>query len=119
MPWGVDLGAHGQEEVAPSWWQEFRSLYEEFMDWLTDNMVQWAARKQAMAFRLSTVQEEVSGWWEAPMSIHGLGQQDFLLHCDFHWTRDLRETWKEETLALARALQCCVETSGAASQGAM
>ena len=47
------------------------------------------------------------------MGICSLGQQDFLLHCDFCGTRDLRETWKEETLVLARALQHCVERPGA------
>ena len=94
----------------PSWWCEFRSLYKDKVtDWLTDNMVQQITRKKAAACRLPTVQEEVVGWWEAPLSIHGLGQQDFLPHHDFCSTRDSRETWKEGTLVLAKALQHCVE----------
>ena len=72
-------------------------------------MARHAARKQTMVFRLPTVQEEVAGWWKAPMSICSLGQQDFLLQHDFHGARDLRETWKEETLVLARVLQYCAE----------
>ena len=66
-----------------------------------------------MTFRLPTVQEEVVGWWEAPMDICSLGQQDFLPDCDFHGARELRETHKEETLVLARALQPYVKRSGA------
>ena len=61
-----------------------------------------------MTFSLPTVQEEVVGWSEAPMGICSLARQDFLPHHDFCGTRDLRETWKEETLVLAGALQCCV-----------
>ena len=57
----------------PSWWQEFRSLYKEFTGGLADNLVQQAARKQAMAFRLPVVQEEVTGWWEAPVGVCSLG----------------------------------------------
>ena len=76
-------------------------------------MMQQATRKQAMAFRLPTVQEEVAGWWEAPMSICGLGQQDFMPHHDICGTGDLRETQNEETLALARALQHYMERLGA------
>ena len=88
------------------------------MDRLTNDMVQQATRKQAMAFRLPTVQEEVAGWREASMSICSLDSQDFLPHCDFCGTRDWKETQKEETLVLARALQHCVEVRGS-SQGAM
>ena len=72
MPWGVDQGAHGQEQVAPSWWQEFRSLYKEFMDGFANDMVQQATKKQAVAFRLPTFQEDVAGWWDAPMSTYSL-----------------------------------------------
>ena len=92
-----------------SWWWEFRSLYKDFTDGLSDDMVQQIARKQAAAFRLPTVQDEVVGWWEAQLSICGLGQWDFLPHCDFHGMRDFRENQREGTLALARALHHCVE----------
>ena len=74
-------------------------------------MVQQIARKQTVAFRLPTVQKEVVGWWEAPLNIHSLGQQDFLPHCDFCGMRDMRETQEEGTLVLAKALQHCVERS--------
>ena len=67
----------------PSWWKELRSLYKEFTDGLTNDIVQQIARKQVVAFRLPTVQEEVAGWWVAPLSSCSLGQQDFLPHCDF------------------------------------
>ena len=43
------------------------------------------------------------------MSVYSLGQQDFLLHHDISWLRDLRETQKEETIALAKTLQHCVQ----------
>ena len=78
-------------------------------------MVQQIARKEAVAFRVPAVQEEVASWWEAPMSIGSLGWQDFLPHHDFHGTRNLRETQKEETLAQAKALQHCMERLGAPS----
>ena len=42
-----------------------------------NDLVEQAAWKQVVAFRLPTVQEEVAGWWEAPMSVCSLGQQDF------------------------------------------
>ena len=67
---------------------------------------------RSMAFRLPTVQDEVAGWWEAPLSICSLGHLDFQPHCDFCGTRDYREVWKEGTLVLAKALQCCAEKSG-------
>ena len=91
------------------------SLYKEFMGWLTDDLVQKFARQQAAAFRLPTVQNEVSGWWEAPLSIHRLGRQDFLPHCDFLGKRDFWEIQKEGTLVLARALQHCMKKLGAPS----
>ena len=100
----------------PGWWWEFRSLYKgEVMGRLTNNILQQITRKQAVAFRLSAVQEEVAGLWEAPLNICSLSWQDFLPHCDFHGMRVLGETWKEGTLALAKVLQCGVERLGAPS----
>ena len=95
QPQRLGLGYLEEREELLSWWQEFRSLYKDFPDGLTNDLVPQSARKHAMAFRLTAVQEEIMGWWAAPLSIHGLGQQDFLPHHDFHGTRDLRETWKE------------------------
>ena len=111
---GECIWAHvAKNRQPPSWWQGFRSLYKDKITGrLTNNMIQQITRKQAVASRLPTVQEEVVGWWEASLSICGPGQQDFLQHCDFCGTRDLRETWKEGTLVLAKALQCCRERLG-------
>ena len=74
--------------------------------------MQKLSKKQATASRLSAVQANVSGWWEAPHTICSLSQRDFLPYSDFHGMRDFRETWQEDTLALARALQHCAERLG-------
>ena len=94
-----------------SWWQEFRSLFKEDTRGIADSLVWELTKKQAIAFRLPAVQAEVSGWWETPCSICDMSQRDFLPHSDFCGMRDLRETQQEETLALALALQHCVERS--------
>ena len=52
------------------------------------------------------------GWWETPHSICSLNWRDFLPKGDFCGMRDFRETWWEETLVLARALQHFVERLG-------
>ena len=110
---GEWIQAHmAKSRQPPSWWQEFRSFYKELVGRLTANMVQQIAWKQATAFRQPAVQDQVVGWWGAPLSICGLGFWDFLPHWDFCRTRDFRETQREGTLALARALQHCGEKLG-------
>ena len=71
--WVVDPGAHGQEQAAPLLVVRFQVLYIYITGWLNDGMVQQIARKQAVALRLPAVQEEVVGWWEAPLGVHDLG----------------------------------------------
>ena len=66
-----------------------------------------------MTFWLPTAQEEASGWWETPPSIYRLGHWDFLPYTDFSSAGDFWVTRQEETLALARALQCCAVRLGA------
>ena len=66
VAWGVDPGTHGQEQAAPSWWQEFRSLCKGFSGRIANDMVHQAARKQTTAFMLPTVQEEMAGLVENP-----------------------------------------------------
>ena len=60
----------------PSWWPEFCSLYKESTRGLADIYVQELAKNQAMAFRLPKVQDNRSGWWEAPCSISTLCCKD-------------------------------------------
>ena len=81
----------------------------------TDSHVWELTRKQAASFRLPAIQAKVSGWWEAPCSIHSLNRRDFLPYSNFCGMRDLRKTWQEETLVLAQALQHCRERSGVPS----
>ena len=95
----------------PSWWQELKAVYREYMGKLGNALPLQCAWQQATAFWLPTAQEEALGWWEAPCSIHGLGHLAFLLHTDFPSTRDFWATRQKETLALAQALQCCAERS--------
>ena len=83
---------------------------------LTDSQVQELTRKQITAFRHPPIQADVFGWWEASCSICGLCWRNFLPHHDFHGTKDIRETWQEETLVIARALQHCVEKLGVPSR---
>ena len=67
---------------------------------------------QATSFWLPTVQEKVSGWWEAPHSLPGLCHWDFLPHNDVPHTRDFQKKRKEETSALAYALQHSADRFG-------
>ena len=85
----------------PSWWQELKVLYRGLVGKLSDTQALQLTQWQAMAFHLPTAQEEVSGWWEAPHNICGLGHWDFLPHIDFPSTRDAWVTRQEETLAMA------------------
>ena len=55
---------------------------------------------------------EVSGWWETPCSLSALHHWDFLPQVDLLGMRDFCVTRQEEPLALARAIQCCVERLG-------
>ena len=73
-------------------------------------------RKQAAAFRLPAIQDDVSGGWEAPCRIHGLCQRKFLPHNDFCIMRVFRETRQEETLVLVRTPQHCVQKLGVPSE---
>ena len=45
--------------------------------------------------------------WNPPPSLSILGHQDFFLHCDFQGIWDIWETQKEQTLVIAKVLQCC------------
>ena len=56
----------------PIWGQEFRPLCKEYTGGLTDTQVLEITRKLATAFKLTAIQDDMSGWWEAPHSVYGL-----------------------------------------------
>ena len=95
----------------PSWWKELKALFRDSAGNLSNAQTLPLAQWQAVAFWLPTAQEEASGWWEALCSLHGLCHRDFLPHVNFTGTRDF---WvnRQETLALAKALQHCAERLG-------
>ena len=66
---------------------------------------------QVTAFRLPVVQQEASRWWESLPTLQGLCPQDFLPPASDLWNFQI--IWQENTLALARVLQACAETSWA------
>ena len=56
--------------------------------------------------------DEESGWWNCPPSLSTLVQNDFLPYVVIQDMQDVWEARKEQTLALAKALQCCIEWAG-------
>ena len=82
--------------------------YGMWLLWCSCPNSQW----QATAFRLPQAQVEASGWWEALHSQNTLCHQGFLPQVDSPGMRDFHATRQEETLALALALQQCVERLG-------
>ena len=52
-------------------------------------MVQQITRKQVVAFRLAAVQDEVAGWWEAPISIFSLGLTRFPVTLWLPWDKGI------------------------------
>ena len=93
----------------PSWWLELQSLGP---GQLSDFQVQELAKRQAVGFRLPAAQNVKMDWWNAPPSQSGLRQWDFILEGKVQGTRDIWEVRKEQTVALAKALQCCAEQLG-------
>ena len=102
-------------EEPPSWWLEFWSLYWGCTGGFDEIKVQELAKRQAVIFRLPVTQDEESGWWNPTPSLSVLGHKDFLLHWDFYGTWNIQEARKEQTLVLAKALQCCTEQAGGPS----
>ena len=106
----------------PCWWKEIRAskkitmgsnprrytVWENLRESEALHYAQW----QAVAFRLPLVQQEASGWWDAPPWLHGLCPQDFLPHTDASGTRDFCTVRQEKTLALAWVLPWCTERRG-------
>ena len=75
-----------------------------------DPAAQHYAPLQVAAFRLPVVQQEASGWWDAMPMLHGLCPQDF--HPPASDPQNFQVIRQDKTLALAQALQACVEASG-------
>ena len=100
-----------REPQHPSWWKELKALYRDSAGDLSNAQALQLAQVAGHGLPAACCQEEASGWWEAPHSLHGLCHQDFLPHVDFPSMRDFWVTRQEETLALAQALQHCAERS--------
>ena len=77
----------------------------------SDPAAQHFALWQVAAFRLPVVQQEASGWWDTPPTLHGLHPQDFLPPTTAS-TQDFWVMRQEKTLAFTQALQACTEASG-------
>ena len=94
----------------PSWWSELQSFSP---GQLSDAQVQELTKKQAVGFRLSAVQDAKVGWWNASPCLSSLQQWQFLPKTKFQGTSNIKEVRREETVALAKALQCCTQRSRA------
>ena len=71
--------------------------------------VQELAKRQAVSFRLPAAQDNKSGLWNPAHSLTTPGHYDFMPHHSFQDMWDILETRKEQTLVLAKALQCCTK----------
>ena len=100
----------------PPWWKEIKAsgklnvgeciLQKEYDEYSTQHYASW----QVSAFRLPLAQQEASGWWDVPPSLHRLCPQDFLPPASDPW--NFQAICQEKTLGLARVLQVCAEASG-------
>ena len=76
-----------------------------------DPAAQHYALWQVAAFRLPVAQQKASGWWDTLPALHGHCPQDFLPPASD--PQNFPVIRQKKTLALARALQVCVEASRA------
>ena len=97
---------------SPDWWPELLSLYWECVNEVPDVFIQWMAKRQAASFWLIAAQAKILGWWDPPPSLSALHRDAFLPPGGLQGLWDIWETRKENTLALAKALQSCCKWSG-------
>ena len=96
-----------ENDRVPKLWREFWCL----LQCPSDSQIQRLACQQVAAFWQPTAQQK-DGWWTAPPCLEVLGLMKYLPPKDFHGTHNYQEVRKEETIALAMALQRCAVQLG-------
>ena len=97
----------------PSWWLELWSLSP---GQLSDALVQELAKKQAAGFTLPAAKDDKVGCWNVPPCMNSLVWWNVIPECKFQFTMDVQEVRREQTVALPKVLQGCVEWLGSSSQ---
>ena len=92
----------------PKWWREFWSLPKH----PCDPAIQKLACQQAVPLWIPATQLKEDGLWIASSCLEVLGRRKYLPPKDFQGSHDYQEVRREETVALALALQSCAMWSG-------
>ena len=112
----TEMGRLGRH---PHWWKGIWAIKNYPLgrstigNYLSKPKTLYFSQWQAAVFRLPLTQQEASCWWDSPTSFSRLCTHDLLPHTAASRMRDFQTMRQEKTLALAWALQCCAERSGA------